>query len=87
TLYGFNEKSGYFNEVLAVGNRRGKDPFVARCLSGPSAAQSLAPCERDILVGDNLSLTYRFPMEFLGDWQALDAAIAAKAARMLKAGH
>ncbi len=86
TLYGFSEKSGYFNEVLAVGNRRGKDPFVARCLGGPSAAQSLAPCERDILVGDNLSLTYRFPMEFLSDWHALDATIAAKTARMLKAG-
>ncbi|RWK55748.1 hypothetical protein [Mesorhizobium sp.] len=87
TLYGFSEKSGYFNEVLAVGNRRGKDPFVARCLSGPSAAQSLAPCERDILVGDNLSLTYRFPMEFLSGWQALDAAITAKAARMLRSGR
>jgi hypothetical protein len=84
TLYGFTEKSGYFNEVLAVGNRRGKDPFVARCPSGPSAAQSLAPCERDILLGDELSLTYRFPREFLEDWQALDAAIAAEAARMLR---
>lgn len=87
TLYGFTEKSGYFNEVLAVGNRGGKDPFVARCLSGQSAAQSLAPCERDILLGDELSLTYRFPREFLGDWQALDAAIAAEAARMLRTGH
>lgn len=87
TLHGFTEKSGYLNEVLAVANRPGKDPFVARCLSGPSAAQSLAPCERDIQVGDNLSLTYRFPREFLGDWQALDKAIAAEAARILKTGH
>lgn len=87
TLYGFTEKSGYLNEVLAVAGRPGKDPFVARCLSGPSAAQSLAPCERDIQVGDNLSLTYRFPREFLGDWQALDKAIAAEAARILKTGR
>ncbi|TSE13877.1 hypothetical protein C1D09_001690, partial [Mesorhizobium intechi] len=64
-----------------------KDPFVARCLSEPSAGQSLAPCERDIQVGDDLSLTYRFPKEFLGDWQALDAAMTAEAGRMLKAGH
>ncbi|MCV3209702.1 hypothetical protein OHD62_17825 [Mesorhizobium sp. YC-39] len=87
TLHGFTEKSGYLNEVLAVANRPGKDPFVARCLSGPSAAESLAPCERDIQVGDNLSLTYRFPKEFLGDWQALDKAIVAEATRILKTGH
>jgi hypothetical protein len=87
TLYDFSEKSGYLNEVLAVGNRAGKDPFVARCLVGPGGDESLAPCERDIHVGDNLSLTYRFPKEFLGDWQALDAAIATETARILKTGH
>jgi hypothetical protein len=87
TVYGFNEKSGYLNEVLVVGERPGKDPFVARCLSGPSADESLAPCERDIQIGEDLSLTYRFPKEFLGDWQALDAAIAVEAGRILKAGH
>jgi hypothetical protein len=87
TVYGFNEKSGYLNEVLVVAKRPGKAPFVARCLSGPSADESLAPCERDIHVGEDLSLTYRFPKEFLGDWQALDAAIAVEAGRILKAGR
>ena len=86
TLYGFNEKSGYLNEMLAVAERPGKDPFVARCLVGPSAEQSLAPCERDVLVGERLSLTYRFPKEFLADWQALDAAVLAFAAHGLKTG-
>ncbi|TIW17344.1 MAG: hypothetical protein E5V81_20425 [Mesorhizobium sp.] len=87
TVYAFTEKSGYLNEVLAVAERPGKDPFVARCLSGPSAEESLAPCERDIQVGDDLSLTYRFPRELLANWPALDAAIAAKVASILKAGH
>ncbi|PBC01893.1 hypothetical protein [Mesorhizobium sp. WSM3860] len=87
TLYGFAEKSGYLNEVLAVADRPGKDPFVARCLSGPSAEESLAPCERDIQVGDDLSLTYRFPRELLGNWQALDAAIATKVTGVLKTGR
>ncbi|MDG4908322.1 hypothetical protein P9228_18000 [Mesorhizobium sp. WSM4898] len=86
TLYGFAEKSGYLNEVLAVADRPGKDPFVARCLSVPSAEESLAPCERDIQVGDDLSLTYRFPRELLGNWQVLDAAIATKVAGILKTG-
>lgn len=87
TLYGFTEKSGYLNEVLAVAERPGKDPFVARCLSGPTAEESLAPCERDIQVGDDLSLTYRFPRELLGNWQVLDAAIATKVAGILKTGR
>ncbi len=87
TLYGLSEKSGYLNEVLAVATRPGKDPFVARCLSGPNAEESLAPCERDIHVGDSLSLTYRFPREFLGNWPALDAAIVAEATRVLQTRH
>lgn len=84
TLYAFTEKSGYLNETLAVAERPGQEPFVARCLAGPSAEQSLAPCERDVLIGERLSLTYRFPMEFLADWPTLDAAVLAFAARSLK---
>ena len=83
-LFPFNEKSGYLSEVLAVAERPGAEPFVARCLSGPSAEESLAPCERDIHVGDNLSLSYRFPKELLSDWRNLDAAIREKALAMLK---
>ena len=51
---------------------------------GADAGQSLAPCERDLLVGERLSLTYRFPRQLLGDWRALDAAVAATAARILQ---
>jgi hypothetical protein len=87
TVYDLNGKSGYLNEVLVVGPRPGKDPFVARCLVGPSAEESLAPCERDIHVGQDLSLSYRFPREFLDDWQAVDAAISSEAAHLLKPGH
>lgn len=85
-LYAFDERSGYLNEVLAVAPQANGEPFVARCLAGESAAESLAPCERDIHLGDNLSLSYRFPQELLDDWQNLDAAIRAKAASMLRTG-
>ncbi len=74
------------NELLAVAARPGKEPFVARCLSGPSAEESLAPCERDIHVGDDLSLSYRFPAELLNDWQALDQAIMGQARKMIRSG-
>ena len=85
--YGFTGKSGYMNEVLAVAERAGGRPFVARCLVGAQAEESLAPCERDILVGDQLSLTYRFPTALLGQWPALDAAVTAAAGRMIKSSR
>ncbi len=84
TLYGFREKSGYLNEVLAVGESGTGQPFVARCLTGNAAESSLAPCERDIHLGDNLSMTYRFPARLLRDWKSLDANMSAYAASRLK---
>ncbi len=87
TVYDFSTKSGYLNEVLVAANRTGKDPFVARCLSGQSAEELLAPCERDVDFADNLSLTYRFPRQLLVDWQTLDAMIVAKAYEMLKSAQ
>jgi hypothetical protein len=86
-IYDFTEKSGYMNEVLAVAARPGADPFVARCLTGANAAESLAPCERDIHIGAHLSLTYRFPRELLGEWPALESAMMVKAAEILKTGR
>lgn len=83
-LFAFDPKSGYMNELLVVAPRAGKEPFVARCLTGPSATQSLAPCERDVHIGDGLSLTYRFPGELLGEWKDLDARIVSKVKSMLK---
>ncbi len=84
TLYDFDPKSGYIDEVLAVAERPGGEPFVVRCLTGNTAANSLAPCERDVQLGDRLSLTYRFPMELLADWRAVDAAVLKQAVAFLQ---
>jgi hypothetical protein len=87
TLYEFKPNSGYLNEVLAVAPSSGPTPFVARCLTGQSAEESLAPCERDIHVGGNLSLTYRFPRELLQGWRSLDAAVLATARSLIRTSH
>ena len=84
TLYPFSAKSGYLSEELAVASRSEDTPFVARCLTGAAAQESLAPCARDIQIGDNLSLSYRFPRELLRQWPALESAIRIKALSMLK---
>jgi len=85
--YGFTPESGYLNESLVVGERVGQAPFVARCLTGQPAAESLAGCERDVHVADQLSLTYRFPESMLDNWRALDAAVQAKMAEFLQTGR
>ena len=84
TLYDFKPETGYLNEVLAVGRRAEGEPFVARCLTGAAGRESLAPCQRDVLTGNGLSLNYRFPSELLADWQALDVAIMAKAGSFIR---
>jgi hypothetical protein len=84
TFFDFTEKSGYLNEVLAVAKRPSGQLLVARCLAGQSAEESLAPCERDVLVGDRLSLTYRFPAELLSQWQALDEAVTDQARKLIR---
>ncbi|MHB2264923.1 hypothetical protein [Aliihoeflea sp. PC F10.4] len=81
----FIEASGYGDEMLIVDPTRFRAPFVARCLSGPEAATALAPCERDIDVGANLSMRYRFPRALLTDWRELDASMQAFAVQALQA--
>jgi len=86
-FYAFKPDTGYAGEKLAVAKRPGKPPFVARCLIGSSGAQSLAPCERDVAVGDRLTLLYRFPENLLGSWPQLDNAVMQKARDYLKTAN
>jgi hypothetical protein len=86
TVYPFTEKSGYVDEVLVVGDEGGNHPFVARCLAGDAARESLAPCERDIHIGDGLNLTYRMPAELAGSWREVDEAVREAAGRFLQTG-
>jgi hypothetical protein len=82
TAHTFKETSGYRDEELIVGS--GATPFVARCMTGKAAAGSLAPCERDVRLGDELSLTYRFPREMLAQSGALDQAVMKRAKSFLR---
>lgn len=83
-VYPFTEKSGYVDEVLVVGDEGTDRPFVARCLSGEQARQSLAPCERDIHVGEGLNLVYRMPAELAGSWREVEAAVIKAAEGFLR---
>ena len=86
SVHAFSQKSGYVDEVLVVGEVEGESPFVMRCLSGAATRESLAPCERDIHVGRNLTLTWRMPSELAGSWREVEAAVRAAAAGFLRTG-
>lgn len=86
SVHTFTDKSGYGDELLVVGDERSANPFVMRCLSGDLARGSVAPCERDIHIGRNLSLTYRMPAELAGSWREVEAAVRSAADQFLKAG-
>ena len=49
-------------------------PFAARCVR-PDSKISTPFCIRDIHVGQELMLTYRFHTKFLGNWMALERGI------------
>ena len=83
-IHRFTEASGYVDEVLAVADEPGAEPFVMRCLAGAAAKESLAPCERDIHVGRDLSLSYRMPPELAGEWRAVEDKVRDMASRFLR---
>jgi hypothetical protein len=75
TRYKLQVKAGYLNEALYVSpEQEDGHRFVARCIVD-STEHLIAPCERDIDVGTNLSAVLRFPATLLEDWRALDASV------------
>jgi hypothetical protein len=80
----FRPASGYQNEILVTAARGDGTTWVARCLDGPAAAESLAACERDVHLGSELSLSYRFPREMLADWAALDESVVKRVSGLIR---
>lgn len=70
------ESAGFVDEYLVVGPQSSVAVFVARCLDESKASGTLAACERDIHVGEDLVLMARFPASLLADWQKLDAGLS-----------
>lgn len=76
TLHRLRSDAGYAGEVLLTAPRAGAPDYVVRCIlpSAPDKATS-GDCQRDIKVGKDLSVLYRFSSSHLVDWDHIDAAI------------
>ncbi|MCP1197863.1 hypothetical protein NIM86_00385 [Notoacmeibacter sp. MSK16QG-6] len=84
TLQAFRSDAGYGNELLARGSDDEGGLFVARCLAGAEGRQALAGCERDIRIGNGLSMTYRFPRKMLSQWHTMDSALKKRISSLIR---
>lgn len=85
TLHRLRAASGYGQEVLLTAERPGKPDYAVRCLL-PAAGEKPTggDCQRDIRVGNDLTVLYRFSSTLLKDWDHIDAAIDAFVSARLK---
>ena len=78
TLHRLKENSGYGDEVFLTGTMPDGSAYAVRCLLPATEGQSTgADCQRDIHVGTDLSLLYRFSSRLLPQWQAMEGAVRA----------
>lgn len=77
-LHRLDPKSGFDNEAILTGMTRTGGLYVVRCrLPAKVAEASTADCQRDVHVGHDLNLLYRFSSTLLPAWEELDGRILA----------
>ena len=80
--YELDSDAGFINEYLMV-QKNSSRPFSARCVKfvpdGP-----VPYCIRDILIGNDLALTYRFHINLIANWFELDQSIRNRFRAMIK---
>lgn len=76
TLRHLKANSGYGGEVLFTGIFPDGSDYAVRCMMPADDAQSTsADCQRDIHIGRDLSVLYRFSSRLLPQWQAMEARV------------
>jgi len=71
--------AGYANELMYVQKTTAERPYAVRCLvEEPGSETNFATqtgCQRDIFIGRDLSVTYRFSIDLLPHWQQIEADV------------
>lgn len=76
TLRRFKPGAGYDGEALLTASRIEGDAYAVRCLLPVKASEATdGDCQRDIHVGEDLTVLYRFSSRRLGDWAKIDEAV------------
>ena len=76
TLHRLRADSGYGSEVVLTGQQAGAPDYVVRCVLPAAGSKATSgDCQRDIHIGQDLTVLYRFSSALLKDWQHIDAAV------------
>lgn len=76
TAHRLKTSGGYANEALFIGTLPDGAAYAVRCAMPSSDSESTtADCQRDIHIGDDLSLLYRFSIRLLPQWKAMEISI------------
>lgn len=71
--------AGYASELMYVERTLAERPYAVRCLveeAGSDAAfTTQTGCQRDIFIGKDLSVTYRFSIDLLPHWRQIETDI------------
>jgi hypothetical protein len=73
--YRIRPGAGYSSELLYIDPQGGLRPYVVRCLiegADASGFSTRTGCQRDIFIGEDLSLTYRFSVDLLPSWRQIE---------------
>ena len=74
--HAMKKNSGYGEEVFLTAGRATDAPYVVRCLiPSATAASTTSDCQRDIHMGRDLVVLYRFSSQLLPQWKAIDTAV------------
>jgi hypothetical protein len=76
TLQRLKENSAYGDEIFFTGILPDGADYAVRCMMPGDESQSTsADCQRDIHIGSDLSVLYRFSSRLLPQWQAMEARV------------
>lgn len=76
SLHRLKPESGFAGEVMLTAPRLGMRDYAVRCiLPAPGTPATSGDCQRDIHLGRDLTLLYRFSSELLPDWDRIDMAL------------
>ena len=71
--------AGYANELMYVERAASGEPYAIRCLVEEAGSEpdfnTRTGCQRDIAIGRDLSVTYRFSIDLLTHWREIEADI------------
>ncbi len=83
-LHQLKPNSGYGGEVFFTGRMDDGSDYAVRCMMAADPAEATsADCQRDIHLGNDLSVLYRFSSRLLPQWHAMEAQVRAYVADTL----